>query len=111
MEPRKLSDQTDAEKQAIGQHKRRSSKKQLVTRAEARRRAERHVLHRMFKGAAVRDGTDVPLNIYDVRTEDTWVVQKNDQGDQSALLKSSDVVVVCKRTGTVLYDGPAHDEG
>jgi hypothetical protein len=97
-------------KGSAGRPTTRSGKKQFITRAEARRRAERHVLNRMFKGATVLDGAEPSWNIFGVRREDTWVVLKNDQGDRLAL-KSSDMVVVCKRTGRVLYDGPAQDEG
>ena len=89
----------------------RRRKKKFITRAEARQRAERHVLTRMFKGATVRDGADVRLGIYcrgGWAAKDVWVVYKNP--DQVAL-KPSDVVLVCKRTGRVLYEGSAHDEG
>lgn len=80
----------------------------FITRAEARQRAERYVLNRMFKGATVRDGAETGGNIYGVRREDTWVVYKN---PRVSALRSADVVVVCKRTGRVLYEGSAHDEG
>jgi len=90
----------------------RKSKVQFITRAEARRRAERHVLNRMFKGALVRDGAKVRLGIYvpkgQWRNEDVWVVYKN---SNEIAFKSSDVVLVCKRTGRVLYEGSACDEG
>ena len=81
---------------------------QFITPAEARRRAERHVLKRMFRGATVRDGAKVGSNLYGVRREDTWVVYRN---PRASALRSSDVVVVCKRTGRVLYEGSAGDEG
>jgi hypothetical protein len=83
-------------------------KAKFITRAEARRRAERHVLNRMFKGATVRDGAEVGGNIYGVRREDTWVVYKN---RPATGMRSSDIVVVCKSTGRVLYEGTAGDEG
>ena len=86
----------------------RKREKRFITRAEARRRAARHVLNGLFKGAMVRDGAEPGCNIFDVRREDTWVVYKN---SQPGPLKASDVVVVCKRTGKVLYEGSAHDEG
>ena len=62
----------------------------------------------MFKGATVRDGSDAGCKIYNVRRENTWVVYKK---PQDIALRSSDVVVVCKRTGRVLYEGSAGDEG
>ena len=72
-----------------------------------RRRAERQVLNQMFKGASVRDGPEAGVNIYSVRREDGWVVYKKCRGMG---FRSSDVVVVCKRTGRVLYEGSAGDE-
>jgi len=63
----------------------------------------------MFKGATVRDGAEARSQIYNVRREDTWVVYKNPR--DMTLLRSSEVVVVCKRTGRVLYEGSACDEG
>ena len=59
----------------------------------------------------VRDGAKVRLGIYfrDKWTaKDVWVVYKNPEGFG---LKSSDVVLVSKRTGRVLYEGSACDEG
>lgn len=93
---------------SVRRPKPRRGKAQFITRAEARRRAERHVLNRMFKGAAVRDGARVGGNIYNVRREDTWVVYKKCRG---LGFRSADVVVVCKRTGRVLYEGSTNDEG
>jgi hypothetical protein len=89
-----------------------NSQKPFITRTEARRRAERHVLNRMFKGARVRDGAAATLYIYirgDWSVKDTWVVYKNP--DDPMVLRSSDVILVCKRTGRVLYEGTAGDEG
>ncbi len=62
----------------------------------------------MFKGATVRDGAEAGGNLYNVRREDTWVVYKKCRGIG---LRSSDVVVEFKRTGRVLYEGSANDEG
>jgi len=80
----------------------------FITRADARRRAARHVLTRMFKGATVRDGEEACINAYNVRRRDTWVVYKN---CATMGLRASDVVVICKRSGRVLYEGSAGDEG
>ena len=91
--------------------KQRPGKKPFITQAEARRRAQRHVLNRLFKGAAVRDGAKVRLGDYfrnKWAAKDGWVVYKNSEGFG---LKSSDVVLVSKRTGRVLYEGSACDEG
>jgi hypothetical protein len=65
----------------------------------------------LFKGARVRDGAKVRLGIYfrgDWTTKDVWVVYKN---PEEIALKSSEVVLVSKRTGRVLYEGSACDEG
>ena len=89
----------------------RRGKAQFITRAEARRRAERHVLNRMFKGATVRAGEDVRLGIYfrgGWTAKAVWVVYKN---PEEIALKSAEVVLVSKRTGRVLYEGSAGDEG
>ena len=85
-----------------------SAKAKWITRAEARRRAERHVIDRLFKGAQVRDGVKSGHRAYNVRLEDTWVVYKN---CPVLALRSSAIVVICKRSGRVLYEGSAHDEG
>ena len=96
-------------KKAAGKSVRRPKprKAKIITRAEARRRAERHVINRMFKGATVRDGMEACHHIYNVRRENTWVVYKNGP----PVIKSSSVVVICKRTGRVLFEGSANDEG
>lgn len=93
---------------SVKRPKPRRGKARLITRAEARRRAEQYVLKRMFKGATVRDGAQAGGNLYNVRRADTWVVYRK---CREMGLRSADVVVVCKRTGRVLYEGSAHDEG
>jgi hypothetical protein len=83
-----------------------------ITPAEARRRAAAHVLNRMFKGAKVADGAKIRLGIYAAgswKPAEVWIVYKNP--DSAMALKSSDIIVVAKRTGRVLYEGPAGDEG
>jgi hypothetical protein len=86
-------------------------KVKFITSAEARRRAERHVLDWMFRGATVRDGANARLRIYnrgDWSANNVWVVYKN---PKEIALKSAEVILVCKRTGRVLYEGSAGDEG
>ena len=53
-------------KRTIGKSAKRQKprKAKFITRAEARRRAARHVLNRMFKGATVRDGAEAGGNLY-----------------------------------------------
>ena len=87
-----------------------------ITPAEARRRAARHVLDRMFKGAKVEDGATAHLCLGYISgpspkwsVKDSWVVYQNLEEPLS--LKSSSVILVCKRTGRVLYEGSAGDEG
>jgi hypothetical protein len=87
------------------------NRRRFITRAEALRRAKQYTTDRMFKGAAVRDGATVRLGIYfrgGWTAKDVWVVYKNPDG---SALKSSEVVLVCKSTGRVLYEGSAGDEG
>jgi len=89
----------------------RPRKAKFITRAEARRRAERYVFNRMFRGASVQDGATAKLCIYnrgDWSANDVWVVYKN---PKEIALKSAEVILVCKRTGRVLYEGSAGDEG
>ena len=86
-------------------------KAKFITRAEARRRAERYVFNRMFGGATVQDGATAKLCIYnrgDWSANDVWVVYKN---PKEIAFKSANVILVCKRTGRVLYEGSAGDEG
>ncbi len=73
-----------------------------------RKRAGRHVLDRMFKGATVQDGEAARVHSYGMRHKDTWVVYKHCAGTG---LRAFDVVVICGRTGRVLYEGSAGDEG
>jgi len=91
----------------------RSGKKQFITRAEARQRAQQYVLNRMFKGAAVRDGAKARWCVYDptgkLAGRKVWLVYKNP--DNPLELKAASIIAVCKRTGRVLYEGSAHDEG
>ena len=52
---------------------------------------------------------DLPRRLLQiVRSKAVWVVYKNSEGFG---LRSSDVVLVPKRTGSGLYEGPARDEG
>lgn len=96
---------------ASRQRKPHRGKPPLLTRTEARRLAAAHVLKRLFKDATVRDGAEVRLNLYPRgrwATQGVWVVYPN---AERWTLQSSQVVVVCKRTGRVLYAGTAGDEG
>lgn len=64
----------------------------------------------MFDGVPVRDGEEARLRLYNVRRKDVWVVLPKIERELSGF-RSSTVVMVCKRTGRVLYAGPAKDEG
>ena len=83
--------------------------KRSISATEARQRDIRHVVRRMFAGARVADGKRARMAVYDLRRDDVWIVFKNSRGLPA--LRPSEVVVVCKRTGRVLYEGPANDEG
>ncbi len=90
-----------------------TGKTPIITAAEARRRAERHVLQRMLKGAKVRDGAAFRLDIYNRGNwagQDAWVVYLNPPSETQEL-RPSQIIVVSKRTGRVLYEGSAQDEG
>lgn len=61
----------------------------------------------------MRDGATAKLCIYipgksNWSAKDVWVVYKN---PEQLALKSSEVVLVSKRTGRVVYEGTAGDEG
>ena len=96
----------------IRKPKTRRPAKPKITMAAALRRARRHVLTRMFNGAKVADGAMVRLGIYiraNWKPADVWVVYKNPENPME--LKSADIIAVSKRTGRVLYEGTAGDEG
>lgn len=84
-------------------------RKQAVGAIQARRLAARHIMARMFDDAPVRDGAEMNERIYNLRSNGVWMVfPLSESGTPS--LGSSLVVAVCKRTGRVLYTGPANDE-
>ena len=83
-------------------------RKRPITAAQARQLAAKHVLNRMFAGAVVKNGATVRFGGYGAQQGDTWVIYKNQDVNE---LRSSDVVVVCKRTGRILYEGIVGDEG
>jgi hypothetical protein len=87
------------------------TKKKAITVLQARRLAAKHVMARMFGKAPVRDGEKTESGIYFVKTNQVWLVFPDSYRDEPVRLRSSDVVVVCKRTGRILYDGLAGDEG
>ena len=86
--------------------------KKSITRAEARRLAARHVMERMFNGAVVKDSPAARLggmiSCGISRMAGVWEVYPN---IELTGFGPSQVVVVCKRTGRVLYEGSAGDEG
>ena len=91
-----------------------AARKKRLTPAEARRRAGQHVIKQMFTGARVSDGTGERMCIYDVTGElagnPVWFVYPNPEGP-SNVIRSSQVIAICQRTGKILYAGSAHDEG
>jgi len=84
-----------------------------ITRAGARRLAAQHAVKAIFRGSTVKDGAEAGLRTYALPKlpagKDVWVVYLNDENPM--ILKSSEIVVICKRTGRVLYAGSACDEG
>ena len=87
------------------------TKKKAITALQARRLAAKHVMARMFGEATVRDGEKTESGIYNLKTNQVWLVFPDRYREEPVRLRSSDVVVVCKRTGRVLYEGLANDEG
>jgi hypothetical protein len=69
-----------------------------------------HLIAELRDALRVEDGEDVRLNVYGLREalEDCWVVYLPQRG---LALRSSEVVVVSKLSGAVIYHGSAHDEG
>ena len=50
--------------------------------------------------------------IYNPPVDSCWVVQALwDDGKDGSMLRSSRLLLISKRSGEVLYDGPANDEG
>lgn len=89
-------------------------RKGKITAIKAWSLAARHVLSQMFLQARVRDGSRVRLGLYDptgkLASKRVWVVYPNPRENQTEI-KSSEVIIVCQRTGKILYAGSAHDEG
>lgn len=85
-------------------------RKKAVSANQARRLAARHIIARMFDNASVRDGGEMDVGVYNMRRKDVWLVFPESE-NKAMSLRASFVVVVCKRTGRVLYDGPTNDEG
>lgn len=84
-------------------------RKRSLSAAEARRRAIRHVVRRMFKDTQVVDGKHADMSVYALPREGVWVVCKQARGVPA--LRTAEVIVVCQRTGKILYEGPTNDEG
>lgn len=56
--------------------------------------------------------SDLPLELYGKPTEPHWTVYAPwMDGHDGAMIRSSRVILVSKRTGKILYDGSASDEG
>lgn len=85
-------------------------RKKAVSATQARRLAARHVMARMFADVPVRDGADVK-RLYRLWREDVWIVFPNREDEHISTLCASRVIVVSKRTGRVLFEGDANDEG
>jgi hypothetical protein len=83
--------------------------KKNISPAEARRRAARFVIGNLFKGVRVQDGATAKWNIDGVRRKDVWVVYRHQKRDDG-WIPAQDLMVVCKRTGRVLYDRLAFPE-
>src|SRR5262245_35560500 len=80
--------------------------KTRITAMDAKRRAERHLANRIFKALTVVEGDGARRWTYGLSRRDVWVVQFD---SFPARLAPSQIVLVCKRTGRILYDGLACD--
>jgi hypothetical protein len=91
----------------------RRNRRQLwrVSPAQARKLAVRQTRDAGFIGAKVEDGSAVRWWAYSIRRKEVWIVFRKRDEHEQYLLSSSRIVVVCKRTGAVLYVGDACDEG
>jgi hypothetical protein len=84
------------------------TRKRHITAGEAKRRAARYLANKALKGLSVLDGERARCNIYGVKEKETWLIQQPSFFPEP---RPTQVVVVCKRTGRILYDGSAGDEG
>ncbi|MEI6078352.1 MAG: hypothetical protein WCS94_22425 [Verrucomicrobiota bacterium] len=85
----------------------RRSKK--VSRQQAVRIAQAYVCQQILgKAPRVVDSAKAVVRAYNVPTKDTWVIYRN---PTELAFKSSEIILVSKRSGKIIYDGPAHDEG
>jgi hypothetical protein len=88
-----------------------------ITSAEALANAQKHVLEKIFGGRTVVDGAQIVFHAYisgqaEWKVQDTWAVYTNRWPEEQELtIRASDVILICKRTGKVLYEGSAGDEG
>jgi hypothetical protein len=85
-------------------------KKRSISPAEARRLAARFVIGNLFRGVRVCDGAAAKWNIDGVRRKDVWLVYRHEKRDDN-WIPAQNLMVVCKRTGRVLYDHLAFSEG
>lgn len=86
-----------------------------VGKGEAARIARRAVINKQVVFPPLRQFTvydSPPVNLYRPPSEPCWYVRApwND-GFDGLMIRSSRLIVVSKRTGRVLYDGSAFDEG
>ena len=68
----------------------------------------------MKKGVPVRDGKTARWRVNDPNCKlvgkDVWLVYPNSE-QPVTVLRCSQLIAVCKRSGRVLYEGSAADEG
>ena len=91
----------------------------FITKEEALRLARQHLTDPAYECGSVVDGAVANLGCIYIPTrvdwsfKDTWVVYKNRplRDGEMPVFSSSEIVAVCKRTGKVLYEGSAGDEG
>jgi hypothetical protein len=83
----------------------RKTKQRSISPADARRLAARHVIGKLFKGVSIRDGAGVAWwDVPGVRRKDVWLVYRKQRGDGDERRPEEYLMLVCKRTGRVLFD-------
>jgi hypothetical protein len=85
-----------------------------ITRRQAQQIAVTHTGDDNYARGDVLDLRVAKMNIYPRPTENAWVVYRfHPMPDANGIcwLISSDIAIISKRTGKILYLGSAHDEG
>lgn len=81
-------------------------KRKFFSKPEVRRRAADYAIKNLLQGATVCDGAEVLWEkIAGVRRDDVWVIYRKQWKAGKQVIAADDLMVLCKRTGRVLFDG------